>query len=1153
LAINKRKIIDAAQKFVQKGNLDRAIKEYQKILGDDPADARVLLKVGDLYVKKGDRDRAVDAFGKGADIYIQQGFHPQAVAVLKQMLRLAPDNLSIYRRLAQVYKERDLVVDALVQLETAYRRSVKHNRTQDALELAREMVEMDPDNVAMRIRLAEAYSRENQRDDAVAEFVAAADLLRATDRIDDFIKVAERLLWHQPDNMAVSKEIATLYLRQNEPRRALQKLHVVFKAAPQDEETLSLLAEAFRQLGQRDKAVIILKELAKTYQTAGRASLAVEAFERVLDLNPSDGEAQQALNEIRRRAVPGPAFRQATTMPLGDRLDAPRPRMDGMDRRGRSVQDRDREVQGSAGRARRSDLVDADDLDVMNADDLSLLDESDIEEIDADLVVDEEESEEDIKQVLADTEAFAQYKLYDKAIERLQRFIEDHQDHFEVRKRLAELYVESGRKPEAVALYEILATTRQKDNVDEAAMLLERALALDPDNGDLASRYEALTGRAPEVDFEPAAGSDEIDFGELSGLQLLDDIEAEAETTQPVFATQELSIQGVRSPFADGGFSGDASGMEHELDDLDDLGLINDAGGDDVVELGALADMGLAGQGHVSWSVDERASVDTVPGRNGRDDRLGVDAPTDPESRSGSEIDDALLGDGLDEELAELEREFGVLDEGALTTGRDTALVKMGQFEESTRGDEDEAEAAPLDLKAPTDDFSESEASSVYAEDDVLSDELEQLQETGQLIATLEKATGKHGSVEDVDESTGEGYDADLDFSELNDEFAAVNRAGVSVDPQTKEPVVDSELDFSDLNEGTGQTEESPAGDGSADGSDSVAQGPVEAAVEVSADASVEALDALQESLDLSKLDGASSEENQDAAPGADASAESQESEPPGVEAEPAGQAFSAEDMEAMAADIAETVFFVEQGLYSDALAMLDDLVEQYGAQPFLLEKIEAIKQAAGAELTSGGVDGAADENMAAADESERAEEGTATQTDERSDEQEAGPIGSAAEEAGRDISSQDAQIASNERFVRVMTQEVARQVSDEDAETHFDLGIAYRDMGMLDQAVDEFRKVERAPKRFVQAKLMVAACRVDQNEFASALKEYEDALACDTMTDAEALAVHYHMGDIYEQQGDVAAALLHFEDVAAQSGRYRDVEERLALLRGKK
>ena len=97
------------------------------------------------------------------------------------------------------------------------------------------------------------------------EFSVACEQLRRQGRQDDFVKVAERLLWHQPDNHALNRELAGLYLRRNDPRRALQKLQACFKADPRDVETLGLLAQAFQALDQKAKTVSVLKELARIH------------------------------------------------------------------------------------------------------------------------------------------------------------------------------------------------------------------------------------------------------------------------------------------------------------------------------------------------------------------------------------------------------------------------------------------------------------------------------------------------------------------------------------------------------------------------------------------------------------------------------------------------------------------------------------------------------------------------------------------------------------------------------------------------------------------------------------------------------------------------------------------------------------------------
>ena len=51
MAFNKEKVMEAARKFVDKGQAEKAIKEYLRIVKEDPGDVRVWLKIGDLYAK----------------------------------------------------------------------------------------------------------------------------------------------------------------------------------------------------------------------------------------------------------------------------------------------------------------------------------------------------------------------------------------------------------------------------------------------------------------------------------------------------------------------------------------------------------------------------------------------------------------------------------------------------------------------------------------------------------------------------------------------------------------------------------------------------------------------------------------------------------------------------------------------------------------------------------------------------------------------------------------------------------------------------------------------------------------------------------------------------------------------------------------------
>src|SRR5690349_8512984 len=304
--------MDAARRFVDKGQIDKAVKEYLRIVHEDPKDVRVWLKIGDLYAKKGSKQEAIETYAKVARFYHDQGFFLKAVAVYKQILKLDPRLVDVILKLAELYRQLGLMSDAMQHYESVAAHFHREGNTKEALATVQKLVDLDPENIATRIKLAELYSKEGLVAEAATEFAVACDQLRRQGRQDDFLKVAERLLWHKPDNQGLNRELAGLYLRRNDPRRALQKLQACFKADPRDVETLGLLALAFQALEQKAKTVSVLKELARVLDENKQRDKAMEGYRKILEIVPNDQDAIQFLGpgaqaSIRPSPLPSPA------------------------------------------------------------------------------------------------------------------------------------------------------------------------------------------------------------------------------------------------------------------------------------------------------------------------------------------------------------------------------------------------------------------------------------------------------------------------------------------------------------------------------------------------------------------------------------------------------------------------------------------------------------------------------------------------------------------------------------------------------------------------------------------------------------------------------------------------------------------------------
>ena len=174
---NKQKALSAAEKFVQQGKLQNAIAEYEKVLKADPKELTVSNTIGDLYARLGQSDKAVESFKSVGDAYAAQGFTVKAIAMYKKLTKLKPTLESVLR-LAELYTQQGLFNDARAQYLQVAEEFLRSGELEQAVRIFQKTLEMDPENVAMRTRLAEVYVRLNKKTEAWQLFAAAADSLR---------------------------------------------------------------------------------------------------------------------------------------------------------------------------------------------------------------------------------------------------------------------------------------------------------------------------------------------------------------------------------------------------------------------------------------------------------------------------------------------------------------------------------------------------------------------------------------------------------------------------------------------------------------------------------------------------------------------------------------------------------------------------------------------------------------------------------------------------------------------------------------------------------------------------------------------------------------------------------------------------------------
>ncbi len=134
-----------------------------------------------------------------------------------------------------------------------------------------------------------------------------------------------------------------------------------------------------------------------------------------------------------------------------------------------------------------------------------------------------------------------------------------------------------------------------------------------------------------------------------------------------------------------------------------------------------------------------------------------------------------------------------------------------------------------------------------------------------------------------------------------------------------------------------------------------------------------------------------------------------------------------------------------------------------------------------------------------------------------------------------------------------VTDQEVAR----EDFETHFSLGIAYRDMDLIDEAIKEFQGAlktltpPRQPREVIQCCGMLSTCFLEKGLPKSAVRWCESGLGVPEISPHEAMALRYDMGVAFSIAGEADRALECFQTISRQDPGYRDIAQKIDELRG--
>lgn len=252
----KDKLLEEAQKLVLRGQFDKAVKAYEQVLALEPSAVNQRQKLAELLIKAGRNDDARKEFETIGKHFSNNGYYLKAIAVFKQLQKLFPADITLSITLAELNEKHGLTANALSEYKQVYDYYEKEGNAAEILKILDKMQGVDPQNVTVKIKLAEALFKYGKKEDAYALFSRTASLLQERGDNAGVSKLNARILQLYPDKSGFMLEVLATQVMNGNAASAVNSLQGLLRSNPQDKKAWDLVVEAYKRLNQPQKVKV---------------------------------------------------------------------------------------------------------------------------------------------------------------------------------------------------------------------------------------------------------------------------------------------------------------------------------------------------------------------------------------------------------------------------------------------------------------------------------------------------------------------------------------------------------------------------------------------------------------------------------------------------------------------------------------------------------------------------------------------------------------------------------------------------------------------------------------------------------------------------------------------------------------------------------
>ncbi len=265
MSTKKDKLIEEAQKFIQRGQLDKAVKAYKQVLSLEPSAINLRQKLAELLVKAGQPDGARTEYEAIGKHYASSGFYQKAIAVYKQVQKLFPGDIATTLTLAGLNEKHGLVGNALAEYKLVYDYYERESNAAESLKILEKMQNVDPQNANIKFKLAEAYFHAGKKEESYALFRQLALLLQARGESGPFANLNARIQQLFPEKTEFVVEVLANQLEEGNVSKAVSGLQALLRNNPKDKKVWELIIRAYRRLEQPQQLLEVYRHFLRYF------------------------------------------------------------------------------------------------------------------------------------------------------------------------------------------------------------------------------------------------------------------------------------------------------------------------------------------------------------------------------------------------------------------------------------------------------------------------------------------------------------------------------------------------------------------------------------------------------------------------------------------------------------------------------------------------------------------------------------------------------------------------------------------------------------------------------------------------------------------------------------------------------------------------